>query len=100
MITQRSGLLEDEVRRSFLLIGRVAVVAEDPFHFDTDARADRFTLGPVDGDAVADGLDQLVGDLAELVVSQHGDGAAVGGQGGRNGFRDLVGSVDLPGPGG
>jgi hypothetical protein len=53
---------EDGLGGFFLLVGRVAVLAEDAFDGDADLGADGFALGLVNGDGVADALHQLVGD--------------------------------------
>ncbi len=56
------GLLEDGLGGFFLFVGRVAVFAEDALDGDPDFCADGFALCPINGDGVADALDQFVGD--------------------------------------
>ena len=53
---------------SLLLVGRVAVPAENPPHVTAEVRAHVLTERPVDGDVVAHGLDELAGDGAEGLV--------------------------------
>lgn len=50
------GLLEDGGGGLLLPVGWVAVVAEDTLDHDADFGADGFAFGPVDSDAVANGL--------------------------------------------
>ena len=59
---QQCRLFEDGLRRFLLLVRRVTVLAQDPFHEDTQLRADVLTDGSIDRHASFDGLDEFAGD--------------------------------------
>ena len=59
------GLFEDGAGGFFLLVGRVAVSAEDAADEAAEVGADVFAEGPVDGDVFVDGVLQLAGDVVE-----------------------------------
>ena len=52
-------MLEDGGGGLLLLVGWVAVLAEDALDHDPNLRADSFAFRPINRHAVADGLDQL-----------------------------------------
>ncbi len=72
------GLFEDCLGGLFLLVGRVAVSAEDAADEAAEICADVFAERPVDGDVVADGVDEFAGDVAQGFVAEDLDGAVVG----------------------
>jgi hypothetical protein len=74
---EQLGLFEDGVSRLLLLVGRVAVFAENALDCDADFGADGFALGPVDGDVVANGSHQLLSDGLKCGLAQHLDSAVV-----------------------
>lgn len=65
LAAQYLGLFEHGLGRLLLLIWRVAVAAEDAFDHDANPRPHVFPQGPINGDAVAHGADELLGDGAE-----------------------------------
>lgn len=75
--TKHLSLFEDKLRGAGLLVRRVAVLAKDAFDDDPHLSAYVFTNGPVDGDAAAYRLDQLLGDQPQRVIAEHLDGAIV-----------------------
>lgn len=78
---QHFRLLQHCLRRLLLLVGRIAVFAEDTLDEHAQLRADVFADGPVDGDVFAHRFDQLPRDGAEGFVAQDLDGAVVGFEG-------------------
>lgn len=72
MVREQLGLLEHRVRGGLLLVGRVAVFAEDAFDDNAELGPDGFLDGPVDADVPSDGVDQLAGDRAERSASACG----------------------------
>ena len=72
------GLFEDDQGGLVLLVGRVAVAAEDALDGDAELGADVGAQCPVEGGVAADGFDEFAGDGAQGVVV----GADVGAVGG------------------
>ena len=65
----------------FLLVGRVAVFAQDAPDQDPELGADIFPQRPVYGYVASDGFDQFLCNGTERLVSQHLHGTVVGFQG-------------------
>src|SRR5271166_3624506 len=64
-----------------LLVWRIPVLSQQPPHDGAHLGAGALFHGPVDGDVVPHGLDQLTGDSAEGFITQDFDGAVVDFQG-------------------
>jgi hypothetical protein len=75
------GLLQNGLRRPFLLVRRIAEFAENAFDHDAELGADGFFGGPVNGDIGADGFDEFLGDEAQVLIAQSLHGAVVRFQG-------------------
>ncbi len=63
------GLLEDELRCALLLVGRVAVLAENPLDDDSQVGSNVFANGPVDCQVASHSLHEVLGDHLEDVVA-------------------------------
>ena len=74
-------MFEDGLGGSFLLVGWIAMAAEDAADEAAEVGADVFAEGPVDRDVVADGVDEFAGDVAKGFVAEDLDGAVVGFEG-------------------
>ena len=62
------SLLQNGLSRLFLFVRRVAMPAENTTYDDTKVSADVFTERPVDGNVVANGVDQLAGDAVQATL--------------------------------
>src|SRR6059058_5504320 len=71
------GLLKNGLRCLLLFVRGITVLTQDTFYSDADFGAHGFALGPVNRDAVADGLDEFVSDLREGGFAKNLYGAVV-----------------------
>lgn len=55
-------LLKNRLRCFYLLVGRVAILAQDALDHDVQLGANEFADRPVDGDVFSDDRHQLAGD--------------------------------------
>ena len=90
------GLFEDGEGGLFLSVRRVAVFAEEAADEAAEVGADVFAAGPVDGDVVADGVDEFTGDVAEGTLSEGGVFGVGLGEGGYGESQGLTMSMPIP----
>jgi len=73
VLTENFRLLEDKLGSTCLLVRRVAVFSKNTLDIHTHMSTDVFPDGPVDGDAVAHRLNQLLGNQPQRVVAEYFD---------------------------
>lgn len=64
-------LFEDDLRGPLLLVGRIALFAQDALDEDAELGADILAHCPVDRDVLADGRDQFSCDKIERGLAEH-----------------------------
>src|ERR1051326_2675306 len=65
-------LFQNELRSGFLLVRRITVSLQDPFHEPAEVGLDAFAYRPVDRDVALHGPHELARDFAERLVPEHG----------------------------
>ena len=70
-------MFQHELSGLLLLVGRVAVLAEDPFHQDPQLRPHVVPHRPVDGHVLPHGVGELAGDVFERRLAEDLDRAVV-----------------------
>src|SRR5437879_7282909 len=68
-------LLQHRLRRLFLLVGRIAVLAQDALHDYAELRSDVLANRPVDSHVLAYRLDEFARDFHQRRFAEHFDRA-------------------------
>src|SRR5262245_6888340 len=79
--TQQLRLLKNEVRRRFLLVGRIPILSQNALDRAAELGTYGFLDGPVDRHVIPNALGNFACDDVETLVPEHFAGAFMMGQG-------------------